>query len=103
MIEAQLHYILSSLKFTRANHVLAFDVKEEAQQTYNREVQASLKGAVWTEGGCTSFYLDKTGKNTTLWPGFATRFRRHLARFDAQNYHLRLSPVRLSRVPAGTG
>ena len=102
MIEAQLHYILSSLKFTRANHVLAIDVKEDAQHTYNQELQASLNGAVWTEGGCTSFYLDKTGKNTVLWPGFVTRFRRRLARFDVQNYHLRFSPVRLSGAPSGT-
>ncbi len=96
MIEAQLHYILACLKFMQGHHLLAFDVKAEAQRAYNADVQARLRGAVWTEGGCTSFYLDRNGVNTALWPGFATHFRRRLARFDAAAYDWRLSPAALS-------
>jgi len=28
-----------------------------------------MRGAVWTAGGCDSWYLDATGRNSTLWPG----------------------------------
>lgn len=102
-IEAQLHYILGCLKVMRAGHLLAFDVKPAAQRAYNAEVQARLGGTVWTEGGCTSFYLDKNGKNTTLWPGFASRFRRRLSRFDPAAYDWRLSPLPLWRGAAARG
>ena len=37
-------------------------------------------------GGCASWYLDKHGNNTTLWPGFTFEFRRMLASFDADAY-----------------
>ena len=45
-----------------------------------------MKGTVWTKGGCTSWYLDATGRNSTLWPDFTFRFRRRLRRFDPAAY-----------------
>jgi hypothetical protein len=39
-----------------------------------------------TTGGCASWYLDKFGNNTTLWPGQTFAFRSHLSRFDVDNY-----------------
>ena len=47
---------------------------------------ARMEGTVWTAGGCASWYIDRTGRNTTLWPGFTFRFRRLLRRFDAESY-----------------
>ena len=31
---------------------------------------------MWLAGGCASWYLDKHGHNTTLWPDFTFRFRK---------------------------
>ena len=39
-------------------------------------------------GGCASWYLDRHGRNTTLWPDFTWRYRRLTRRFDAENYAL---------------
>ena len=33
-------------------------------------------------GGCTSWYLDANGRNTTLWPGHTTEFRRATRQVD---------------------
>jgi hypothetical protein len=48
-----------------------------------------MKGTVWLEGGCSSWYLDRKGRNTTLWPDFTFRFRRELSSFDATEYVVR--------------
>ena len=33
-----------------------------------------------------SWYLTRTGKNTTLWPGFTFEFRLRTRRFDLKSY-----------------
>jgi hypothetical protein len=40
---------------------------------------------VWATG-CSSWYLDAHGRNTTLWPGFTFTFRRQTRRFDPDAY-----------------
>jgi len=37
-------------------------------------------------GGCRSYYLDATGRNTTLWPHLASGFRREVRRLDPNEY-----------------
>jgi hypothetical protein len=41
---------------------------------YNDALQQRLRRAVWSEGGCDSWYLDATGVNRTLWPGFTFEY-----------------------------
>ncbi len=47
-----------------------------------------MRGTVWDVGGCSSFYLDSTGRNATLWPDWTWRFRRRAKRFDTAAYQL---------------
>ena len=54
-----------------------------------------MKGTVWTEGGCSSWYLDRNGLNTSLWPDFSFRFARALRRFDPPS--TLAEPVRRAR------
>jgi len=86
MIEAQLNYVLGCFDYMRRSGRNTFEVRLEAQKAYNAEIQAALERSVWVRGGCTSFYLDSTGTNSTLWPGFALQFKRRLARFDPAAY-----------------
>ena len=44
-----------------------------------------MRGTVWATG-CTSWYLDARGKNTTLWPGFTFAYRFLTQRFRADRY-----------------
>jgi hypothetical protein len=41
-----------------------------------------MSGTVWLEGGCSSWYLDANGLNTSLWPDFSFRFAQEMRRFD---------------------
>jgi hypothetical protein len=37
-------------------------------------LQRRLRRAVWSEGGCDSWYLDTEGINRALWPGFSFEY-----------------------------
>ncbi|HEY6395911.1 MAG TPA: NAD(P)/FAD-dependent oxidoreductase, partial [Solirubrobacteraceae bacterium] len=81
MIESQVSYVMAALKTLDELGVRTADVRPEIQAAYNRELQRRLAGTVWNTGGCRSWYLDQTGRNTTLWPSFTFRFRSRTRRF----------------------
>jgi cation diffusion facilitator CzcD-associated flavoprotein CzcO len=85
-IEAQIGYVLDALRVMRARRLAAVEVRPRAQQAFVREVVARTAGTVWTTGGCRSWFLDHTGRNTTFWPWFTARFRWLTRRFDVENY-----------------
>jgi cation diffusion facilitator CzcD-associated flavoprotein CzcO len=92
IIEAQLHYIVQALAHMDRQHLLAIEPRPEVQAAYNAKLQQRLSESVWVKGGCTSYYLDATGRNSTLWPERAAQFRQTLSRFDPGQYRERLSP-----------
>ncbi|MDN3023182.1 NAD(P)/FAD-dependent oxidoreductase [Streptomyces sp. S.PB5] len=87
MIESQLNYLAD---FVRQLDVLggraALDARPSAVAAWNRRVQDRMKRTVWNTGGCTSWYLDANGRNTTVWPGTTTEFRRATRRVDITEY-----------------
>jgi cation diffusion facilitator CzcD-associated flavoprotein CzcO len=87
MIESQLTYLLGALK--RLDGASVIEAKQQAQDAYNDDIQQQLKGTVWNTGGCESWYLDKRGRNATLWPTFTFRFRRLVRRFDPADYDIK--------------
>jgi cation diffusion facilitator CzcD-associated flavoprotein CzcO len=87
MMEAQYRYISSALAYMRENRVRAIDVKPDVQAQFNASLQERLAGTVWATG-CSSWYLDARGKNTSLWPGFTFAFRAATRRFDPASYRL---------------
>lgn len=88
MIESQIRYIVESLKLLRRRRLKFMDVRREAQDRYNRRLQKLLESTVWQTGGCVSWYQTRSGKNTTLWPGFTWEFRWRLRRPRAGAYEL---------------
>ncbi|MEU0049319.1 NAD(P)/FAD-dependent oxidoreductase [Streptomyces sp. NPDC006309] len=89
MIESQLNYLADYL---RQLHVLgdgtALDARPDAVEAWNRRVQERMKRTVWNTGGCTSWYQDASGRNTTIWPGTTTEFRRATRRVDLAEYEV---------------
>ena len=88
MLESQFAYVVDALRTMDARGVAAVDPLPEAQAAYNARLQAKLAGTVWNTGGCSSWYLDASGRNTTLWPGFTWQFRLATRRFDPSAYRL---------------
>jgi len=82
MIEAQVEYVLRALEFMRAAGVATVEPRPEAQQAFLAEVDARMRPTVWSAGGCASWYMDRTGRNSTLWPSFTWAYGRRTRRFD---------------------
>ena len=62
-------------------------VRPEAAEAFNREVDSRHEDTAWASG-CSSWYLDDTGRNATLWPDWTFRFRRETSRFNPAHYRL---------------
>ncbi|MFC8092260.1 flavin-containing monooxygenase [Streptomyces sp. NPDC057301] len=94
MIESQLNYMAD---FVKQLDVLggraALDARPSAVHAWNRRVQERMKRTVWNTGGCTSWYLDAGGRNTTVWPGTTSEFRRATRRVDLAEYELLRAPA----------
>jgi cation diffusion facilitator CzcD-associated flavoprotein CzcO len=86
MIEAQLKQLLKTLQHMRRNGIVALEPTAEAQRRDSARVDRKMASTVWVTGGCKSWYLDSTGRNSTLWPGFATTFRLRLRSFRPDDY-----------------
>ncbi|MEU1305997.1 flavin-containing monooxygenase [Streptomyces shenzhenensis] len=97
IIESQLNYLAD---FLRQLDVLggraALDARPGAVRGWNERVQERLKRTVWSTGGCTSWYLDASGRNTTVWPGTTTEFRRATRRVDLAEYQVLRVPARVN-------
>ena len=80
--------MLDALRTMRARGTGTLEVREEAQRAYNTELDRMTEGTVWVTGGCTSYYIDRNGHNSALWPTYTWPFRRRLREFDAAAYAL---------------
>jgi hypothetical protein len=96
MIESQIGQVMAALRTMDAEGAGTVEVRAEAQDRYNEEIQRRLEGTVWNTG-CASWYLDDSGRNVTLWPDWTWRFRRRTAQFDRGSYVL--DPRPRERVP----
>jgi len=87
MMEAQYRYILGALDYLHTSGAHSIDVQSAVQSSYNATLQRRLQGTVWASG-CSSWYLDARGKNTSLWPGFTFAFKSLTRTFDPRKYRL---------------
>jgi len=86
MIEAQLRYILSVLEEARTKDLGVLSVRPQSHAGFNRLLQESLQASVFNAGGCTSYFIDKNGRNSTNWPWSTFYLRSRLRRVDLKDY-----------------
>jgi len=89
MAEAQIEHLLAAIRHADRHRLAAVEPTEVAQSAFVAEVDRRMRKTVWIRGGCKSWYLDATGRNSTLWPGTPREFRRRVAGFRPEDYHLR--------------
>mgnify|MGYP002653347748 CR=1 FL=1 len=63
------------------------DVRAEAQERYNQDIQRRLTSTTWNSG-CQSWYLTDDGFNATMYPGFATQYVNQLRRVELRDYRI---------------
>jgi len=89
ILESQITYVLSALETMDDRGAACVEVRPQVQDVFNEEMQERLQASVWNSG-CSSWYLDRHGRNSIQWPGFTFEFRRRTRRFEPAEY--RLSP-----------
>ncbi len=87
MIESQLAHVMEALQAMDADGADTVEVREEVLARYNADIDEQLQGTVWNTG-CKSWYVDRNGRNSTLWPDWTWRFRRRAAEFKPSEYRL---------------
>jgi cation diffusion facilitator CzcD-associated flavoprotein CzcO len=100
MIEAQLDYLMDALRVIEQRRATRVEVRRAAQDAYNADLQSRMGRTVWNSGGCSSWYIDANGKNTTIWPDYTWRFRRQTRSFDATAYELSAPAATPTPTPA---
>jgi len=86
MMELQMKYIMQYIaKLEKLGTNAYLDVKPEAQKAYNNKLQAKFENTVWASG-CKSFYMDKNGKNTTLYPRLTETYKKETKKFEEADF-----------------
>jgi cation diffusion facilitator CzcD-associated flavoprotein CzcO len=84
MHESQLNYATRAIRTALKSDAL-IEPKQHVARRWTRDVQAKLPSTVWGTG-CSSWYLNSEGHNTTIWPDFTFAFRRATRRFSRRDH-----------------
>lgn len=88
MMESQMNYLMQYIECLEKSGERGYlDVKEQIQQSYNKNLQDQFKGTVWTSG-CQSWYTNAKGRNTTLYPRLTRHFRKRTKKFRSEDYRI---------------
>lgn len=87
VIESQVAYLCAAVRAMREGPYAAVEPTESATDRWNQRLQKRMARTVWSTGGCSSWYLDRHGNNTTLWPRATFTLRAQLSSFDPAAYH----------------
>ena len=86
-MEAQIDYITKAIGTLMRFGWKALDVRADAQERYNADIQRRLQSTTWNSG-CQSWYLTEDGFNATMYPGFATQYVNQLKNLDLHDYRI---------------
>ena len=87
VIEIQIDHVVKALRHVARAGAAALEPTMAAQDRFVADVDRAMPRTVWSTGGCASWYIDATGRNSTIWPGSIRAFRRRIA-FRAADYAL---------------
>jgi cation diffusion facilitator CzcD-associated flavoprotein CzcO len=85
--ESQIAYVMSALDTMTRRGVGVVEVTERAQDRSNADIDRRMRSTIWNTG-CHSWYIDRNGRNSALWPDWTWRFRGRTSRFDADSYRV---------------
>ncbi|OZM73893.1 4-hydroxyacetophenone monooxygenase [Amycolatopsis antarctica] len=88
MIESQIRYVAEAIRLVEESKARAIDVRSDTQAQFNTGIQQKLDKGIWTQGGCTSWYLDAKGINRTVWPGFTWRYWMRTRKLRSADFEL---------------
>ncbi len=87
MVEAQVGWTLEMLDEMDRRGLAAVEVRQTVHDEWCALMDRKTEPTVWNSG-CSSWYLDADGRNSTLWPGLTIDFRRRLRSVDLTKFDL---------------
>jgi cation diffusion facilitator CzcD-associated flavoprotein CzcO len=89
MLEAQARHIVGVIKLAQSKGCAVVEPTAQAQQRFLARIEKMMRGTVWVAGGCESWYLDETGRNSSIWPGFTFSYAQAASRVVEGDYSWR--------------
>ncbi len=88
MIEAQVDHVLGHLRRLASGGVAWVDVRPEAMEAYNDEVQSAIAGVRVWQAACNGYYRSPSGRIVTQWPFSMIEYQRRTATLDDDAFEL---------------
>ncbi|MGY2004538.1 flavin-containing monooxygenase [Blastococcus sp. SYSU DS1024] len=85
MLEAQVRWVVQAVRHLREGRARWLEVRQDVAEAFDAWVQRRVRGTVFA-GGCRSWYLTESGRNTQNWPASTLTFRRRLHRLRPEDF-----------------
>lgn len=85
MLEAQIGWVVQAVQALRQGRAQVLEIRRDVAEEFDRWVQERVGHTVFA-GGCRSWYLTESGRNTQNWPASTLTFRRRLRRLRLQEF-----------------
>lgn len=86
-LECGIGHVLAALREMDAGEAARIEVRRETAEAFDRELRGALAGTVW-QTGCSNWYLDENGNDSSNWPWTWSAYRRRTARLAPGAYSL---------------
>jgi cation diffusion facilitator CzcD-associated flavoprotein CzcO len=88
-IEWQVHYATQAIAAATEYGISSYSLRPDVMAEWIDDVDRLSEGTVWLDGGCSSYYIDASGRNSSTWPTYTWKLRDRLADFDPESYAVR--------------
>jgi cation diffusion facilitator CzcD-associated flavoprotein CzcO len=85
MIESQMHYVMSALRFMKRSGARSVELRRSVQDKSYAAMQNRLGNTVWSSG-CRSWYLRPNGRNDVVWPATTVEYWLRTRFFRGRHY-----------------
>jgi hypothetical protein len=85
MLEAQVGWVVQGIRAIAEGRARRLEVRRDVAEAFDAWVQERVGHTVFA-GGCRSWYLTESGRNTQNWPASTLTFRRRLRRLRLEEF-----------------
>jgi cation diffusion facilitator CzcD-associated flavoprotein CzcO len=85
MLEAQVGWVVQGIRALAEGRARRLEVRRDVAEAFDAWVQERVGHTVFA-GGCRSWYLTESGRNTQNWPASTLTFRRRLRRLRLEEF-----------------
>ena len=88
MLESQVDHIVAHVNRLANDGIAWVDVKPDAMQRYNDDVQAAIAGVRVWQAGCHGYYRSPSGRIVTQWPFSMIEYQQRAATLDPDAFEV---------------